>query len=212
MKEIYALGVGHNTPVLIELAESCGYKVIGLYHYNDSRKGESDHGFNILGSFEELFSHDSLSGMNFVLTMGDNIIRKELSDRIISLGGNIPSLIHPGAIISRFALISPIGVYILPFTYVQADSSIGSNTILLSHVNISHNTKIGNGCFIAGCASIGAYTNVGDNVFIGQGVLSISSKVQSIGDGAYIGARSLITKDVPPYSKMKGAPARPIIS
>ena len=39
-KEIYALGIGHNTPVSIDLAESCGYKIAGLYHYNDTRTGE----------------------------------------------------------------------------------------------------------------------------------------------------------------------------
>ena len=81
MKEIYALGVGHNTPVLIELAEACGYKVMGLYHYNDSRTGEYDHGFEILGSFDDLFCKDSLCDMNFLLTMGDSKIRAELSDK-----------------------------------------------------------------------------------------------------------------------------------
>ena len=118
-KEMYALGVGHNTPVFIDLAEACGYTIVGLYHYNDDRTGEVDHGFNIIGSFEELFSKGNLHGMNFLLTMGDNKIRTELTDRIISLGGNVPTLIHPTAIISRFAEISPIGVYISPFTYLK---------------------------------------------------------------------------------------------
>lgn len=58
MKEIYALGVGHNTPVFIDLAESCGYKIAGLYHYNSERTNEFDHGFKILGSFDDLFDED----------------------------------------------------------------------------------------------------------------------------------------------------------
>ena len=116
MKEIYALGVGHNTPVLLELAENCGYKIKGLYHYNENRTGEFEHGFEILGSFDDLFSKGSLNGMSFLLTMGDNEIRTNLSEKIISLGGRVPSLIHPMSVISRFAKISPIGVYILPFS------------------------------------------------------------------------------------------------
>ena len=39
-KIIYALGIGHNTPVFIDLAESCGYVVGGLYHYNGDRTGQ----------------------------------------------------------------------------------------------------------------------------------------------------------------------------
>lgn len=207
-KEIYALGIGHNTPVFIDLAEACGYTIKGLYHYNADRTGQSDHGFKIIGSFEDLFSKGDLNGMNFLLTMGDNKIRTFISERIIKQGGCVPTLIHPTAIISRFSVISEIGVYISPFTYIQADSTIGDNTIILSGVNISHTNKIGNSCFIAGGATIGAYTTVEDFVFVGQGALSISGKVSKIGQHSYIGARSLLTHEVPPYAIVAGSPAK----
>lgn len=209
-KEIYALGVGHNTPVFIDLALDCGYEVVGLYHYNNDRTGESDHGYEILGSFEDLFSKKSLKGQNFLLTMGDSKIRTGLSKKIIDKGGIVPTLIHPTSVISKFANISDVGVYISAFSFVQADSSVGENTVILSHVNISHTTHIGKGCFIAGGAVIGAYTNMEDNVFIGQGALSISGKVATIGQGAYVGARSLLTKDVFANTVVAGIPAKVI--
>lgn len=207
-KELYALGIGHNSPVFIDLALACGYKIAGLYHYNDTRTGEIDHGYEILGSFDDLFAKESLEGMSFLLTMGDNRIRTELSNKIIEKGGSVPTLIHPTAVISAFAKISDVGVYISPYTYVQADSTIGSNTVLLSHVNISHTAHIGNSCFIAGGATIGAYTEMEDFVFVGQGALSISAKAKHIGHHAFIGARSLLTRDVPPCVVVAGSPAR----
>ena len=207
-KDLYALGIGHNSPVFIDLALACGYSIAGLYHYNSMRTGEIDHDYEILGSFDDLFAKGTLEGMSFLLTMGDNRIRTELSDKIIAMGGKVPTLIHPTAVISTFATISEVGVYISPYTYVQADSSIGNNTVLLSHVNISHTTHIGNSCFIAGGATIGAYTNMEDFVFIGQGALSISAKAKHIGHHAFVGARSLLTRDVPACVVMAGSPAR----
>ena len=209
MKQIYALGVGHNTPVCIDLALSLGYEIVGLYHYTEGRTGETDHGYKILGTFDDLFRED-LHGKIFLLTMGDGRIRAELQQRILAAGGEVPTLIHPSAVISHFAKIHPQGVYISPFTYVQADSEIETGSVLLSHVNISHNTHIGQYCFVAGGSHIGAYTDMKDYVFVGQGVLSISDKVKTIGEGAYIGAGSLLTHDVPAGVKVMGRPAKPI--
>ncbi len=205
--QIYALGVGHNTPVFIDLAEACGFEVVGLYHFQEGRTGEYCCGIQIIGSFTDLFSKSDLRGLNFMLTMGANKIRAELADRILQKGGSLPSLIHPMAVISRFAEISPIGVCISPFTYVQADSIVGRNTILLSHVNISHTTTIGENCFIAGGSTIGAYTKMENFVFIGQGVLSVSGKVKKIGESAFVGAGSLLIRDVEAETIVYGRPA-----
>lgn len=208
MKEIFALGVGHNTPVFIDLAEACGYTIKGLYHYDSSRTGIENYGFKVLGSFDDLFDTDSLVGNNYLLTMGDSNIRKELLEKIIAKGGKVPSLIHPTSIVSRFASISDNGVYIGPFTYVQANSLIGENTVLLSHVNISHDTIVGRGVFIAGGCMIGAYTVIEDFAFIGQHVTSISGKVQKIGHNSYVGAGAVLTSEVKEQTVVFGIPAK----
>lgn len=210
LKKIYALGIGHNTPVSLDLALACDYVVEGLFHFEEGRTGDVDHGFQVLGSYADLFGRESLKGMNFLLTMGDNRIRADLVSRILAKGGCVPTLIHPTAVISHFANISETGVSIYPFSYVQADSVVGRNTVILSHVNISHNVTIGENCFFAGGSTIGAYANVCDNVFVGQGALVISSKVKCIGKNAFIGARSLVTKDVPENAVVAGSPAQVI--
>lgn len=209
-KEIFALGIGRNTPVLLDLAIGCGYTIKGLYHYNDERTDEIDHGYKILGSFDDLWAKDNLHGMNFLLTMGDLSIRESIANKILSLGGNLPTLIHPSAVVSSFATISSVGVCIFPFTFIQSDSYIGDNTVVLSHVNISHNTKISRNCFIAGGSIVGAYTVVEEHVFIGQGVLTISGKTNLIGHHSFIGAGALVTKPVAPNTIVAGFPARVI--
>lgn len=208
--EIYALGVGHNTPVMLDLAIGCGYNIVGLYHYNNERTGEVDHGYRILGSYDDLWEKDSLSGMNFLLTMGDIKIRGDLATQIIAKGGHIPTLIHPTAVVSIFANVSDCGVCIFPFVFIQSDSEIGDYTVILSHVNISHNSRVANNCFIAGNAVVGAYTKVEEYVFIGQGALIISGKCASIGRYSFVAAGALVTKSVSPFTIVSGFPAKPI--
>lgn len=53
-----------------------------------------------------------------------------------------------------------------------------------------------------------APVTIGNDVWIGEGVL-LSPGV-TIGDGAVVAARSVVTKDVPPYTIVGGVPAKPI--
>ncbi len=208
-KEIYALGIGHNTPVFIDIAVAMGYSIAGLFHYNNSRNGEVAYGYKILGCTEDLLKSD-LSGMNFVLTMGDMAIRKDLTRRILERGGILPTLIHPMSTISKYARIGEHGVIISQFVDIQADSDIEDGTIILSNSVICHTVNIGKYCFIASNAVVGALTNVENDVFIGQGAIVISHKCDIIGHNSTIGAGAVVTKSVKAESMVIGNPARVI--
>lgn len=64
------------------------------------------------------------------------------------------------------------------------------------------------------CGSVsGAWDNkgditVGNDVWIGYEAVILAGV--TIGDGAVIGTRSIVTKDVPPYTIVAGAPAKPV--
>lgn len=77
MENIYVLGIGGSTPVLIELAEDCGYNVAGLYHFNDDKTGKIEYGYEVLGSFDDLYS-SHIEGKKFLLTQGDMRIRQSV--------------------------------------------------------------------------------------------------------------------------------------
>lgn len=206
-KEIYLLGVGHSTPFFAELAEACGYTVAGLYHYNNDRIGQTDHGFPILGSFNDLYS-SNIEGKNFMLTMGNMEIKREVSRELLHRKGGIPSLVHPNAAISRFAKISDCGVLVCSSCEIHSDAIVGEGCVLWPQVVIGHNTQLHEYVFCGPKAYVGAYIEVYDQAFIGQCSVCISGKIDSIGESAIIGAGAVVTKSVPPNVIVKGNPAK----
>lgn len=90
--------------------------------------------------------------------------------------------------------------------------SIGSNVLMASRVFITDHFH-GNGspddCEVAPNKR-SLYTKgkviIEDNVWLGEGV-TVMPGVR-IGRGSTVGANSVVTKDVPPYSVVAGAPAR----
>lgn len=112
----------------------------------------------------------------------------------------------------------------------KAFLSIGDNTGIGSFCNIrcDGRIKIGDNVLIAQFVSIvdGLYefkskniqiskesykaedVSIGNNVWIGVGVVILPRT--NIGDGAVIGAGSIVTKDIAPYSIVVGNPARSI--
>lgn len=208
--DIYILGVGHNTIVIIDLVETCGYNVAGLYHYNDSRTGEHYFGYPILGSFTDLYSKRNLSGMKFVLSQGDNKIRSEAFDSIERLGGYLPTIIHPSAVVSRFSILGR-GVLVHANAVIDPDTKIGNNCIISFNAGIGHTTNVGNHCYLSPYAMLGAFTTVEDYVFIGIHGATISGKVDIIGEKSIIGAGSIVNKSVEKNSIMIGIPAKKYI-
>lgn len=204
--DIIIVGVGRNTGVTIELAELCGFTVKGLLHYDHELTNTEKWGYPVLGQTHD-FIAEGVAKMNFALSVGDNSFRTETYQKIIAQGGQFPTLIHPTAAVSRFAVLKQ-GVQVHANSTVQADVTVGSNTIISFGVGITHSVTIDENCYVAGHTIIGAYTNIGKNVFIGMGSTIISGKVPLIGDHANIGAGSLVTKGVKENSNIFGRPAK----
>lgn len=208
-KEIYALGVGASTTVLTEIAIACGYSIAGLYHYNDTRTGEHVNGMRILGSFDDLFSED-ISGVNFLLTMGEPKIRKELTEKITNAGGILPTMIHPTAIISPNCKISQNGVIISPLVEVQSNSEINDGVLIRSMALVCHNAIVDSYVFVGPKALIGAFVHVSSLAFIGQASVLVSRKVKDVGSNALVGAGAVVTKSVEECHVVVGQPAKTI--
>ena len=208
-KEIYVLGIGHNSIVYIDLLEQLGYTIKGLYHYNSERTGEFYYNYQIVGSFDDLYSMDNLKGMYFALSMGNNQIRKVVFEKITAMGGCVPTIIHPKADVSKYAQLGK-GVIIHSNAVVHPEVNIGDNTVVSCNCTLGHQSQLGKHCYVAGNALIGAYAQIGNQVFIGLSAVLISDKVKSIGDNTVIGAGAVVSSSVESNVVVAGVPARVI--
>ena len=208
-KEIYVLGIGGSTFSRVDLAISCGYRIAGLYHSNNEKTGQKDHGYEVLGSFDDLLSSD-IAGKYFLLTMGDMKIRENLYYELTSRGAIVPTLIHPTAEISNFSTISSKGVIIDSMVVVQSDCIINEGVFICSQSIVCHQTTIEPYVFVAPKAIIGARLLIKEFSFIGQNATVISTKVREIGKSAIVGAGAVVTKCVSDNSIVVGNPAKVI--
>lgn len=85
---------------------------------------------------------------------------------------------------------------------------IGDYNLFMAYVHIAHNCQVGNYCIFANAATLAGHVHVGDRAVLG-GFVGVHQFCQ-IGSYVMIGGMSKITKDVPPYIKIDGNPARVI--
>ena len=204
MEGIYLIGAGSYGDVIYDLAVECGYEVLG--YYDDTMDvGTVINGVEIVGSIKGFLELEKLSG-NYAVTIGNVNIRNDWFKKIRSRGGKTPSLIHPGSYVSPSADIGE-GVYIQPSVSIWTKAKIGDFCVVAPMSSISHHTVLGEGCFITPGCTIGSKIVFGKQVFVGMGA-TVMSGVKKMGDNCFVGAGSLVIRDVDEDKKVYGSPAK----
>lgn len=88
----------------------------------------------------------------------------------------------------------------------QGLTRIGNNCMLMSYVHIAHDCFVEDNVILANGATLGGHVRVGKRVVMGG--FSAVHQFCRIGAYAFIGAMSGVDKDVPPFVKVFGIPAK----
>jgi UDP-N-acetylglucosamine acyltransferase len=83
---------------------------------------------------------------------------------------------------------------------------VGSDCFVMNKVYIGHDGDIGDGVTMASSVTLGGHVSVGDNANLGLGAVVHQRRV--VGPGVMLGMGSVVTRDVPPFAKAFGNPAR----
>ena len=91
-------------------------------------------------------------------------------------------------------------------TGTAAETRIGTGTLLMSYVHVSHNVSIGAGATLATSVQLGGHVQVGAHAFLGANALV--HQFCRVGTYAMFGAGSGTNRDILPFCLVSGAPAR----
>lgn len=191
------------------VAETALENQLRLFGYSEKLVNlENPFGLEFLGDENE----NDFIGWNmqadFLIGIGDNIIREKVFNQIEEKGTKSITLIHSSASISKFCTLGQ-GVFVSRNVSVNIFSNIGNNVILntgciIEHeCNISNHVHIAPGVVLAGNVYVGERTFIGANSVIKQGI--------KIGKDVLIGAGSVVLNDIPDGKKVVGNPSRFIL-
>lgn len=202
-KKLILFGAGgHGKVVLDILMASPGgaYDVI-VADANPKLQGENFQGHTIVTPL----MYADLDPSFFHVSIGHNIIRRTVFQELLGRGHHAMSVVHPAAVISRFASIDS-GTLIAAQSVIAPGVSVGAGVIVNHGAIVDHDCSVGDFSHIAPNATLGGDVRVGSNVLIGAGAVVLPGV--SIGEGAIIGAGAVIISDVDAFSTMVGVPGR----
>lgn len=121
-------------------------------------------------------------------------------------GAKFATIIHPTALISKFAEIGE-GTVITQRSGLNTNTKVGKFVTLLES-RMGHDSSIGDFSTLSGDCNINGHVSIGQDVYVSCGVSIAPSK--KIGDGAKIGIGSIVISNVKPGVTVFGNPAKKI--
>lgn len=197
------LGAGGHARVVADTAECCGWKDIEFFDDSWPSTQFSSH-WPVVGDTQALLSRlQEYEGL--IVAIGNNEVRRSKMDELINNGASLKSLIHPSAIISRYATIGT-GVVVFAGVVVNAGVKVGDGTILNTGCSIDHDCLLDDCVHVSPGARIAGTVRIGHLSWIGIGACVKQSI--NIGSNVTVGAGAAVVNDVVDGVTVVGVPAK----
>ena len=201
MQRLAIVGASGHGKVVADLAELLGYDVT---FFDDAYpKKENIEHWPVIGTFDELRKNKN-DYKNAVVAIGNNSIRAQISHQLIEVDFNLPLLIHPSAVVSKYAKISS-GSVIFASAVVHAFAQVGRSCIINTGAVVEHDCVVGDSVHLSPNVALAGGTKIGELSWLGVG--SVTKQLVEIGCNSIVGANSTVISNIPSNVIAVGTPA-----
>jgi sugar O-acyltransferase (sialic acid O-acetyltransferase NeuD family) len=209
MKDIAIIGAGGFGREVLMLIEQINevhrsYNFVG--YFDDSNfSDDSNVTKSIIGNIEDLNNYQKR--LFVVVAVGSPEAKRKIISRIANNNVFYETLIHPSCYVGSDSNIGE-GTIICGGCFITTNVKIGKHVILNLCTTVGHDTAVGHFTSVMPGVNISGEVIIDDEVYIGTGA-KIINKV-NIGNGALIGAGSVVVKEILPNTTAFGVPAKMI--
>lgn len=183
MKKVLVYGSQDFGQVVKSLVKTCGYEFIGFIDDFNS-------GTEILGNYMEVCKSFSPQKFEIVIAIGYKNIRERWNvyQKVCHAGYNVPSLIHPHALISDSCNIGQ-GSIIMIGAILDMNVQLKELVVVWPGVVVNHDSVIHENTFLSPNSTICGFVEVGKECFLGAGTIVVDHR--KVSEGSFIKAGSL---------------------
>ncbi len=199
-EKIILIGGGTHAAPVIDTILAAGDIPHGIL---DSKYGDLTEvlGVPVLG---DICDWEKYTDFKFVIAIGKNRIRHQMAD---SIPVKYHTVIHPTAIISRFAKIGE-GTVVLPGAVINTRATVGKHCIINTGSIIEHDCTVSDYVHTSPAVTLSGTVSVGVHTHIGTGA-KVSNNL-SICAECTVGAGAVVVRDITEPGVYVGVPAKKI--
>ena len=206
MIPLLIVGAGGLARETLAAANSAGdFKPLGYLDDNPALHGRTIDGLPVLGPIDAVAEHPDAQVVICTASTRNQASRRTIAERLRLPVARYATVVHPSAAIAAGTELGA-GSVVLAFVAVTASQRIGAHVVIMPHVTITHDDRIADHVTFAAQVALAGSVSVGEAAYLGSGALVREGL--SIGAGALVGMGSVVLRDVPPFEKWAGVPAR----
>jgi acetyltransferase EpsM len=197
VKRLVIVGAGEQGATVADILQRAGISPVAFV--DEALAGTTVLGVRVLESIDEV-EHDAV-----IVAIGDNRVRRGMTERLAAAGERLATAIHPFSSIAPSATVGE-GSMICAGAIVSPRATIGRGALLNTKSSVDHDCVVGDFVHIAPGATLGGNVRIGEETLIAAGATVVPGR--SVGARTVIGAGAVVVRDIAADVTAVGVPAR----